>query len=89
MPFTRHGTLTANVVTTIAVTGSFNAGIAVSARDDGPEVWFTLDGSDPVPEGDDTYHLPTIIWQRVVGQAGATTVKLLSIGARQYSVEVV
>lgn len=90
MPFARHGTLAATIVTTINV-GSDARDIEVLNRDGAAEIFFTVDGTEPTIEGDDMYVLPAAIGSMVVQSPGAgdTVVKLRSVGTPKYSVSVV
>lgn len=88
MASTAHGTLTANVVTTVVVTPGWQ-GIEVVNRANQGVIWVRIDGADPVPEADDSY---AVLGARQFpirrdGTADPISVKLISDAGRGFSVE--
>jgi hypothetical protein len=83
---TVHGTLAANTVTSVTLTGA-NGSVEVINRNGAAEIYFTVDGSTPTVAGNGTYPVPASIDSYVV-QVGAAnpTVALISSGAPTYSV---
>lgn len=78
-----HETLVASTVTTVTVTQrNINTVSVVFHEGTGP-VYFTIDGSTPTVEGDDTYAVSAFAPVRVVGYNGVddVTVKLISATA--------
>lgn len=81
----KHGTLTANTVTTLTI-DSFTSQITVVCRTNGAELFFTIDGTQPGIGADDSYlcvgsrAVPTLMY------ASSTIVKLISASAASYSV---
>lgn len=83
---TRHGTLTPNVVASVAL-GLDADRIEVANRAEEGTVWFTIDGSTPEPNGNGVEIVPsgTALEVRRVA-AGNVTVKLLSTLPVDYSI---
>lgn len=87
--FAAHGTLVANVVTTVTLTRDFQR-VAVLNRNGLAEISFTVDGATPTMLGDDTYVLPAAMAALEVAAPSSdatTVVKLISTAATTYSVE--
>ena len=84
----RHVTLVAATVATVNLVN--NAGrVEVTNRDGAAAVYFTVDGSTPTVEGDDTHVVPAVIDRvEVVDETAGTTsvVKLISAGTPKVSV---
>lgn len=55
---TRHITLAANQVTTVTSDKDCNAVGVFHTGNTNNDVWMTLNGQDPTPNGDDTYVVP-------------------------------
>lgn len=88
-----HGTLVADTVTTISDIGTGIADVEqvdVLNRDGTAEIYFTVDGTDPTVEGDNTEVLPAAIGALSVPveTTAKPTVKLISSGTPKYSVRV-
>lgn len=80
----KHGTLTANAVTTHTLE-AYTQQITVTNRSQTGEIYFTVDGSTPVVGGDDSH---VCLGSRTVAPystINAPTVKLISTGALNYS----
>ena len=86
-----HLTLVANTVTTVVFDVDLEV-VEVISRDGSADVWYTLDGSTPAPEGTRTYILPAGAMgsdERHPYTSGPTTVKFLSSGTPRVSVQTV
>jgi hypothetical protein len=86
----QHGTLTISTKKTVTINGHFSK-ITVINRNGAGEIWFTVDGTDPVIGAEGTYLCPAAIWAETVDGLGGdpgsnTVVKLLSSAACTYSV---
>lgn len=80
-----HGTLTANVVSSVIV-DSNTTQILITNRSQTGEIYATVDGSDPVA----TTNGYVVMGTRALvcpGFTNATPVKLISTGALKYSIE--
>jgi hypothetical protein len=81
----KHGTLTANNVSTVTV-DAFTSQITIVCRTLSAEIFYTVDGSTPTVGGDDNY---LCLGSRVVPTptyTSPTTVKLISTSNPNYSV---
>lgn len=80
----KSGTLVASTVSTLTVSAD-GRGIQVINRTQTGVIWVRLDGTDPVAAADDCFavlgvrHFPT--------RTGVITVKMISAGALDYTVE--
>lgn len=86
MAKTKHGTLVANAVTTVTFTADFGK-VEVLNRGSA-DLWFRIDGTDPVIGEDDVEICPAGQWA-IVDRSdlnGATEVRLISAAAVPYSV---
>lgn len=81
----RHGTLTADEVTTVVI-DALDLGINITNRGDSPafEMWVRLDGVDPAPNAADSF---LVTGTRQFSATGSTTVKMISKYPIMYSVE--
>jgi hypothetical protein len=88
MADTAHGTLTANVVTSLFVE-SGRGGVVIVNRDQAGTIWVRIDGADPVPEAADTYAVfgSRQFPQQRNSQETNINVRLISDTARKYTVE--
>ena len=79
-----HGTLAANAVTSV-VLDQWTSQVTVINRTKTGEIYFTVDGTDPVVLGSNSY---VSLGSRAVNTdiAGATTVKMISSTAVAFSV---
>lgn len=85
MAVTAHGTLTANVVSTVTLDEGY-AAFEIVNRDQAGAIWVRFDGTDPVIAAAGTFVVlgaRSFSWKR----RGTITVKLISDAARAYSVE--
>ena len=85
MPRIFHGTLTANVVSSVSV-DSNTSQILVTNRSQTGEIYATIDGSDPVP----AVNGYVVLGSRALvcpSFTGPTPVKLISTAALKYSIE--
>lgn len=86
----RHGTLVANVVTTVTLTAAGDTvdNVEVVNRTGTAEIYFRVDGTDPTVAGNDCEMLPATVGGLEVGVPGsfAGVVKLISTGGQAYSV---
>lgn len=83
-----HKTLVADTPDTVTLTNAAWIAVEVMNRHATAWLWFTVDGSTPAVEGDDTYPVPPMS-SVVVGDvsvATATVVNVVSDGAAAYSV---
>lgn len=80
----KSGTLTANAVTSITVSAD-GLGIQVVNRTQTGVIWVRLDGVDPVAAADSNYAVLGV--RHFATRTGAVTVKMISIGALDYTVE--
>lgn len=84
----RHGTLTASTVATVTVSGDYRT-VDVWNLTGTAAIYFTLDGSTPTVQGNDTFVVPAAVGSvRLLSPAvdTALTVKLISSGTPSYSV---
>lgn len=80
-----YATLSASTVATKTVAGSFEQIEVINLGSD--PIYFTVDGTTPTVQGDDTHVCPGGQWVRVEGPRGSSTaVKLISAGAPDYGV---
>ncbi len=86
MASTAHGTLTANVVTSVSITSGNRGIVVVNRATDGGALWVRLDGQNPAIAGADSF---VVLGARefMLRRNTAHTVKIISDGARPYSVE--
>ena len=90
MAQSEHNTLTASTVATVTLdSGSYDT-VLVTNRSGSNPLYVTVDGSVPTVAGDDTFVVPAAAgaskafgWE----STGAVTVKIISAGAEDYSVE--
>ena len=87
-----HGTLSAATVATETFTGRSYREVTVVNVDGADDIYFTLDGTAPTSEGDDTWVLPAAagytLTRAIKVQSGETlTVKLISAGTPKYAVQ--
>lgn len=82
-----HGTLTANQVATVSLDEPYEL-VEVLNRNGAGEIYFRLDGTDPVIGADDCYVVPATIWTTEAAGilTAPTTVLLISDAACTYSV---
>jgi len=84
-----HFTLEANTISTVIFDVDLEV-VEIISRDGAADIWYTLDGSTPVPEGPRTYILPAGAMgsdEREPYTSGPTTVKFLSPGRPRVSVQ--
>jgi len=84
----KSGTLTANTVASVTVTGADPDGVElVNLTGGGSTIWYRTDGVDPTVGGDDCH--PLVGSRRIPGRAGADTaqVRMIATTALQYAVE--
>lgn len=90
MPKARHITLVAATPATVVLElGRDEGQIEVINVDGLASIYFTVNGSTPTVEGDDTYVLPAAIGSVAVAShavSGTHTVKLISAGTPKVSV---
>src|SRR5215469_4517369 len=89
-----YGTLTANAVDMITMLWPMSR-VAVVNRDGADEIFYTIDGSTPVIEGYNCYHIPAVVGAkdvrsitigRFVPPDGCCVVKLISSGTPRYGI---
>lgn len=93
--YAKHGTLTANTVTSITLTGirnsaSTNGGetaIIVRNRDTAADLFVTFNANTPAVEGDDTLLIPAGQTLRWPATGDTATVALICAAAAKYSVQ--
>lgn len=84
----KHATLTATTVDTVTLTGTDYYSVEVVHRSGSltTPIYFTVDGSTPTVEGDDTYVVMPGGWKTVKSRVNVDVIKLISAGAVAYSV---
>ncbi len=81
----QHGTLAAGVVTTVTFAAEVG-GVEVRHRGGGAApLWVTFDGADPVAGAQDTFFVG--VGESYVYARAVTVVRLVSVGAADYSVQ--
>lgn len=87
--WSKHATLEAGVVDTVALNADYSR-VEVVNRDGAGEIFLTVDGNEPTVEGDNTHVLPAAIGGMTVNAGLAngipTVVRLISSTAVAYSV---
>ena len=88
MARTAHGTLAANVVTSVTVDSGWGRIVVINRQQSGV-IWVRLDGIDPVPEGPDTFAVfgAREFTHRPNTQRSTFEVLMFSDNIREYSVE--
>lgn len=81
----KHATLVAATVDTVTLAAANE--VAVTNRSSADTIFFRLDGTAPVVDGDDSYVVGPLAMKVVNLAPEIATVKLISSGAAPYSVE--
>ena len=85
----KHATLVAGTADTVTVHLRRFESVEVTNRDGADEITYTLDGTVPVADADDTWVLPAAVAARShpsPGDGVDVVVTLISVGAPKYSV---
>lgn len=90
MAKSKHGTLVANTVASVAIT-DHGGHLEIVNRSGTGEIWARFDGTNPVAEADDTFVIVGArrfpIVNLAITDVTTVTVKLISTAALKYSVE--
>lgn len=86
MAHTKHLTLVATTVATVALDDTAQDKVYVTNRHATVEAFATVDGSTPTVGGDDTFIIPAARTTVLLTPAGATSVKLISSGTPSITV---
>lgn len=86
MAHTKHVTLVATTVNTVALDDVSQDAIYVTNRHATAEAFATVDGSTPTVGGDDTFIIPAARTTKLYVPAGAVSCKLISSGTPSITV---